>query len=328
MRLHAVPLFRCGYDSYFGVTAESERARRSRKPPPQPAPTVVASATPVARSRRKSRRGYTIKIDTYTSGTNQQFVGPGTVPAGRSALRSPPAAHSRPGTPYDFFSGGSQATGQGISQAFLLKPVVLCVNPNVDVSGDDRLWFGVRHRQRRQLLGRRDHAVDQHESSDRARTRCARRSPRITARIRSARPESQRAVKARIHGPQRQRRRHASVTTILNQFAVPSGVCAGAVGEHPVPSRYPNCRARIRATVRTVDRRAQDAVRRVLPLSGVSTAGTTSRASRRSKFTSGLLPAPTDSPARVRRRHRWCIDHGAGLRYSRSADDAQSDRSG
>jgi hypothetical protein len=101
-------------------------ANAQSAPKPAPAPSVSPSPEPTKKPAR-----YTIKIETYTSGTNQQFVGPGTVPAEGATFSKgiPPA----PGTPYDFFSGAPQATGQGISQDFLLKPVFFAT-PNTDVS--------------------------------------------------------------------------------------------------------------------------------------------------------------------------------------------------
>jgi len=64
-------------------------------------------------------------------GDDQQLAGPGITPAEGPAFSAGGAL--APGTPYDFFSGASQSTGQGISQDFLLKPV-FAVNSHVDVS--------------------------------------------------------------------------------------------------------------------------------------------------------------------------------------------------
>jgi hypothetical protein len=123
VRQHAVPLFVAAtivFGAELGGSAIAQTA-------PAPAP---AAASPSPEPTKKPAK-YTIKIETYTSGTNQQFVGPGTVPAEGTAFARGGAL--APGTPYDFFSGASQATGQGISQDFLLKPIFF-VTPNTDVS--------------------------------------------------------------------------------------------------------------------------------------------------------------------------------------------------
>lgn len=72
-----------------------------------------------------------MKIDTYTSGVNNQMVGPGTTPAEGPNFAT--GGQPAPGTPYDMFSGGPLVTGEGLSQDFLLKPVY-AVSPSLDVS--------------------------------------------------------------------------------------------------------------------------------------------------------------------------------------------------
>jgi hypothetical protein len=72
-----------------------------------------------------------MKIDTYTSATNQQFVGPGTSPAEGPTFAQGGAL--APGTPYDFASGAALVTGQGTTQDFLLKPTY-AVTPRIDVT--------------------------------------------------------------------------------------------------------------------------------------------------------------------------------------------------
>ena len=123
MRQYAVPLFAAVFLT-FGIAEVGGVALAQTTPVP------AASASPDPAPTKKPAR-YTVKIETYTSGTNQQFVGPGTTPAEGPAFSAGGAL--APGTPYDFFSGASQATGQGISQDFLVKPIFYA-NPNVDVS--------------------------------------------------------------------------------------------------------------------------------------------------------------------------------------------------
>ena len=94
----------------------------------QPAPSPTASPAPAP---TPSPSKFSLKISTYTSGTNQQFVGPGTTPAEGPLFSN--GSQLAPGVPYDFFSGGSQSTGQGISQEFDLLPT-FAVTPDVDLS--------------------------------------------------------------------------------------------------------------------------------------------------------------------------------------------------
>ena len=72
-----------------------------------------------------------MKIDTFTSGTNQQFVGPGTTPAEGPNFAA--GGQLGPGTPYDFFSGKPEVTGQGIDEVFDLTPMY-AVTKAIDVS--------------------------------------------------------------------------------------------------------------------------------------------------------------------------------------------------
>jgi hypothetical protein len=125
VRQYAVPLFVVA-SAVFGVAESGENALAQTVP----APAASASPIPVPAPTKKPAR-FAVKIETYTSGTNQQFVGPGIRPAEGPAFTAGGAL--APGTPYDFFSGGSQATGQGISEDFLLEPVFYA-NPSVDVS--------------------------------------------------------------------------------------------------------------------------------------------------------------------------------------------------
>jgi hypothetical protein len=70
-------------------------------------------------------------METYTSGTNQQFVGPGISPPEGPGFAA--GSQLAPGTPYDFFSGAPQVTGQGLSQDFLLKPSY-SITPAFDIT--------------------------------------------------------------------------------------------------------------------------------------------------------------------------------------------------
>ena len=74
---------------------------------------------------------FNMKIETYTSGTNQQFVG-------RERYRSrhprlPPAARLRRECRTTMFSGRPAVTGEGISQDFMLTPSY-AITRNIDVS--------------------------------------------------------------------------------------------------------------------------------------------------------------------------------------------------
>jgi hypothetical protein len=92
--------------------------------------TVFAQASPSPAPSAKPSK-FNLKLETYTSGTNQQMVGPGTTPVEGPAFSA--GGQLGPGTPYDMFSGAPLATGQGLTQDFLLKPIY-AVSPNFDVS--------------------------------------------------------------------------------------------------------------------------------------------------------------------------------------------------
>jgi len=101
-----------------------------------------------------------MNIETYTSGTNNQFVGPGTQPAEGPGFAAGGAL--APGTPYNMFSGAPQVTGEGISQDFLLKPVY-AITRSLDLSATIGYGSASGTGKRGELLRRRDHAVDQPE---------------------------------------------------------------------------------------------------------------------------------------------------------------------
>ncbi len=124
MRQHAVPLLAAatilvGIAGLGGGVAQAQSASPAASPSPSPAPT----SKPAPR--------FNLKIDTYTSGTNNQFVGPGTQPAEGPGFSAGGAL--APGTPYDMFSGSPLVTGEGLTQDFLLKPIFAVTN-NIDVT--------------------------------------------------------------------------------------------------------------------------------------------------------------------------------------------------
>ena len=94
-------------------------------------PGVAPSASPSPEPATKPGSKFNLKIETYTSGTNQQFVGPGTQPVEAATFST--GGNPAPGTPYDMFSGAPQATGEGLTQDFLLKPIY-AVTKNIDVT--------------------------------------------------------------------------------------------------------------------------------------------------------------------------------------------------
>jgi hypothetical protein len=125
VRSQTVPLF-VAATILVGVAGLGGAAQAQNAPP---AAGPSASPGPVATTKPASK--FNMKIETYTSGTNNQFIGPGTLPAeGPLFAAGSPIA---PGTPYDFFSGAPQVTGEGISQDFLLKPIY-AITRTLDVS--------------------------------------------------------------------------------------------------------------------------------------------------------------------------------------------------
>jgi hypothetical protein len=123
VRQHAVPLFVAaaiilGF-SALGGTGLAQTGSG-------PAPAASPSASPKPPSK------FSVKLETYTSATNQQFVGPGTTPAEGPTFAQGGAL--APGTPYDFFSGAPLVTGQGTSQDFLIKPTY-AISDQYDITG-------------------------------------------------------------------------------------------------------------------------------------------------------------------------------------------------
>ena len=129
MRHQAVPLLAAA-TILVGIAASGGVARAQSVPATlaaAPAPSASPRPAPTVKPASK----FNMKIDTYTSGTNQQFTGPGISPAeGPGFAAGGPVA---PGTPYDMFSGASQSTGEGLSFDFLLTPIYT-ITPSIDVS--------------------------------------------------------------------------------------------------------------------------------------------------------------------------------------------------
>ncbi len=123
MRLLAVPLFAAAA-SVLGFTALGGTGLA------QVAPSAAATASPSPAPTKKPSV-FSLKIDTYTSATNQQFVGPGISPPEAATFAQ--GGVQAPITPYDLFSGAPLATGEGTAQDFRLTPT-FAVNPNIDAA--------------------------------------------------------------------------------------------------------------------------------------------------------------------------------------------------
>jgi hypothetical protein len=124
VRHYAVPLFAAA-TILVGITGLNGAAQA------QTAPAAAPSASPIPAATTKPASKFSMNIETYTSGTNNQFVGPGTQPAEGPGFAAGGAL--APGTPYNMFSGAPQVTGEGISQDFLLKPVY-AITRSLDLS--------------------------------------------------------------------------------------------------------------------------------------------------------------------------------------------------
>ena len=123
MRQLAVPLFAAAA-LVLGFTALGGTGLA------QSAPSAAPSASPSPAPTKKPSK-FTLKIETYTSATNQQFVGPGTVQPEATPFAQ--GGVQAPSVPYDLFSGAPQATGEGTTQDFLLTPTFV-INPNIDAA--------------------------------------------------------------------------------------------------------------------------------------------------------------------------------------------------
>jgi hypothetical protein len=120
VRQYAVPLFAAvaiilGF-SALGSTGLAQTA-------PSPAPSPSSSPKPPAK--------FSLKLETYTSAVNNQFVGPGTAAPEDAAFAA--GGQLGPGTPYGFFSGKPLVTGQGTTQDILIKPMY-AITHDLDVT--------------------------------------------------------------------------------------------------------------------------------------------------------------------------------------------------
>jgi len=73
-----------------------------------------------------------VGIDSYTSGTNQQFVGPGAT-GGVEVPSFKSGGPLAPSVPYDFFSGAPTTTGQAIAQDLIITPTYRLFS-NLDIA--------------------------------------------------------------------------------------------------------------------------------------------------------------------------------------------------
>ena len=92
-----------------------------------PGPSLSPSPAPANKVSRLH-----VAVDSYTSGTNQQFVGPGV----NGAAEIPNFASGgplAPAVPYDFFSGAPTTTGEAITQDLIVTPTYRLLN-DLDVS--------------------------------------------------------------------------------------------------------------------------------------------------------------------------------------------------
>ncbi len=104
-------------------------------PAPSPAPAAAASPSPSPSPTpipAKKPKRLNLSIESYTSGVNQQFVGPGinNAPEIPSFKAGGPLA---PAYPYDYFSGVPTTTGESISQDLIVRPSLRVTN-DVDVA--------------------------------------------------------------------------------------------------------------------------------------------------------------------------------------------------
>ncbi len=86
-----------------------------------PAPAPSASPSPTASPKLKR---LTFTAQGFLSATNQQFVGPGTVPPEGAgfATRAQGASALAPSSPYDYASGEPLTTGFGFSEGIRIRP--------------------------------------------------------------------------------------------------------------------------------------------------------------------------------------------------------------
>ncbi len=123
----AVATLSVGPLSQGSALAQTAAPAASPSPSPSPAPSLTP-APPNKVSRLH------VAIESYTSGTNQQFVGPGVDGAAEipSFSSGGPLA---PAVPYDFFSGSPTTTGEAISQDLLITPTYRINDLDFSVTG-------------------------------------------------------------------------------------------------------------------------------------------------------------------------------------------------
>ncbi|HEV8021498.1 MAG TPA: hypothetical protein VGP41_09570 [Candidatus Lustribacter sp.] len=126
MRSQAVPLL-IAATILTGVAGLRDSARADSIP----AESLQVVQAPSPAPTEKPAPKFSMKIETYTSGTNNQMVGPGTTPAEGAHFAA--GGVPGPGTPYDFFSGSPTVTGEGLSFDFLISPTY-AISPAVDVT--------------------------------------------------------------------------------------------------------------------------------------------------------------------------------------------------
>lgn len=88
---------------------------------PAPVASPAASPSPSPKPTKKPSR-LTLGISSYTTGVDQQFVGPGSVPPAPLAASFAAGGALAPGTPYDYFSGAPTTTGAGIHFEINVQP--------------------------------------------------------------------------------------------------------------------------------------------------------------------------------------------------------------
>jgi hypothetical protein len=122
----AVAIVAVGSVATGTVQAQTAQPLVAAAPTPSPSPSPGVTPTPKKASRLH------LALESYTSGTNQQFVGPGVDGAAEIPNFSG-GGPLAPAVPYDFFSGAPTVTGEAISQDLLITPTYRLLS-NLDVS--------------------------------------------------------------------------------------------------------------------------------------------------------------------------------------------------
>ena len=131
VRQQAVPLFAAALILLGASVVGGPVAAQSVPPAPSPSPSPSPSPAPTKTPKPPGR--FSLKVSTYTSGTNNQMVGPGIAPLFGATKAFPTGGALGPSSPYDLFSNEPLATGEGISQDFLLTPTER-LTPGIDAS--------------------------------------------------------------------------------------------------------------------------------------------------------------------------------------------------